>query len=86
LVDITTGPILDLVLVDTDLDGLSGGVHTWAQRQIGRKIILGIVSVTVPNAKVFGLHDECEAKVMRWLRKSGVQESKDDGNKEVLCM
>ncbi len=56
LVNITSGPLVDLVLVDTDLDSLSGGVHAWAQRQIRREMVLGIVSIMVANAKVIRLH------------------------------
>jgi hypothetical protein len=59
LVNVTLRPFGDLVLIDTDLDGLAGIIDSRAQRQIGREVILGIVSNLLgANTEVSGLHDE----------------------------
>jgi hypothetical protein len=59
LVDITLRPLGDLELVDTDLDGLTGGIDSRAQRQIGREVVLGIISnLLSTKTEVLGLHDE----------------------------
>jgi hypothetical protein len=59
LEDVLGWPSGDLVLVDADLDSLTGCVLAGAQWQIVGEVVLGIVSNLLgANTEVFGLHDE----------------------------
>lgn len=56
LIDVLSGPLSDLVLVNADLDCLSSGVGAGSDRQLGNDLRFLHVSFLIGGAKVHGLH------------------------------
>jgi hypothetical protein len=58
LINILRGPLSDLELVDSNLDGLAGGVGTRSQREVSRGLIGLKVSFVIVGAEIHWLHGE----------------------------
>jgi hypothetical protein len=57
LIDVLSGPLGDLELINPNLDRLSSGIGAGSERQIGRLRFLH-VSFSTEGTKVHGLHGE----------------------------
>lgn len=56
LIDILLGPLSDLELIDSDVDGFTSSVQAWTSWKIARKLVGLNVSLAVIRAEVKRLH------------------------------